>query len=154
MEAAPPSVAGYVAADGELRIGAVLDALRHRGSTTVLPRMDGEQMTFHVVASDDDLVPGDWGLSEPRADAPIVTPESLDVVLTPLVAFDADLNRAGRGRGYYDRHFAFLTADPRPTAPRLVGVAHDLQQVESVPTHQHDVRLDAVVTPSQVFGAL
>ena len=147
-------MAGYVAADGELRIAAVLDALRSSGSTVVLPRMDADRMTFHVVTSDDDLVQGDWGLSEPRSDAPVVEPQELDLVLTPLVAFDADLNRAGRGRGYYDRHFAFLNAAPRPATPRLVGVAHDLQRVESVPTHEHDVRLDAVVTPSHLYGTL
>ena len=154
LDSPPSTIAGYVAADGELRIGGVLDALRARGARVALPRMEGDRMTFHVVASDAELVPGAWGLTEPRSNAPVIQPQSLDLVLTPLVAFDANRNRIGRGRGYYDRHFAFLNAGPRPPTPRLIGVAHDLQLVEAVPVHDHDVRLDAVVTPSELFGAL
>ena len=150
----PPMVAGYIAADGELRIDGVLDALRARGSTVALPRLDGDRMTFHVVATDDDLVPGEWGLTEPRADAPVAAPEALHLVLTPLVGFDRARHRIGRGRGYYDRHFAFLNSDPRPRLPRMVGIAHDVQLVDALPIHDHDVRLDAVVTPTTILGTL
>ncbi|MEM7285577.1 MAG: 5-formyltetrahydrofolate cyclo-ligase [Actinomycetota bacterium] len=154
LESPPETAAGYVAADGEVRIGSTLDSLRERGTTIVLPRMADDRMTFHVVGSDEELVPGAWGLTEPRADAPVIAPETLEIVLTPLVGFDAARNRIGRGRGYYDRHFAFLNADPRPATPRLIGVAHDLQLVDRLPVHDHDVRLDAVVTPSRLHGAL
>lgn len=111
-------------------------------------------MSFHVVRSEDDLVAGEWGLTEPRSDTPTVPPTAIEVVLTPLVGFDRDRNRIGRGRGYYDRHFAFLNDDPRPDQPRLIGIAHDLQLVEALPVHAQDVRLDAVVTPSALHGTL
>lgn len=150
----PHRVAGYIAADGELRVGAALDAFRSSGSTVVLPRIDSERMTFHVVESDDDLVAGEWGLTEPRAHAPLVEPETIELVLTPLVGFDRERNRIGRGRGYYDRHFAFLNRQPRPALPRMIGIGHDLQLVDALPVHEHDVRLDAVVTPSAVHGTL
>ena len=132
----------------------VLDALRESGSTIVLPRMDSEEMTFHVVGSGDDLVPGEWGLTEPHEDTPVMPAEAIDVVLTPLVGFDRACNRIGRGRGYYDRHFSFLNDVPRPPRPRLIGIAHDLQLVEQLPVHAHDVRLDAVVTPTALHGTL
>lgn len=154
MDDPPEVVAGYIAADGEVRITKVLDTLRSLGSTVALPRMEGDRMTFHVVVSHDELVPGAWGLIEPSPDAPVISPESLTVVLTPLVGFDRHCNRIGRGRGYYDKHFSFLNTEPRPTRPRLIGIAHDLQLVDRLPIHPHDVRLDAVVTPSALHGTL
>lgn len=67
-----------------------------------------------------------------------VTP---DVVLLPLVAFDALGYRIGYGGGYFDRTLAALS--PRPFT---VGVGFELARVESVRPEAHDVRLDAIVT--------
>jgi 5-formyltetrahydrofolate cyclo-ligase len=64
-----------------------------------------------------------------------------DVVLLPLVAFDAQGYRIGYGGGYFDRTLVALS--PRPFA---VGVGFELARVESVRPEPHDVRLDAIVT--------
>ncbi|MBI5783850.1 MAG: 5-formyltetrahydrofolate cyclo-ligase [Rhodocyclales bacterium] len=64
-----------------------------------------------------------------------------DVVLLPLVAFDASGYRIGYGGGYFDRTLATLS--PRPFA---VGVGFELARVESVRPEPHDIRLDAIVT--------
>ena len=151
---APGVVAAYVAADGEVDLAPVIADLRSQGSDIVLPRLaaDAPAMTFHRVADDAQLVAGDWGLTEPPATAPVVDPRRIDVVLTPLVGFDQACNRIGRGRGYYDRHFAFLAGAPRPARPWLVGVAHEFQLVEDLPVGPHDIALDAVVTPTGVRG--
>lgn len=77
------------------------------------------------------------GIPIPAGDQTI-TP---DVVLLPLVAFDALGYRIGYGGGYFDRTLAALS--PRPFA---VGVGFELARVESVRPEAHDVRLDALVT--------
>ncbi len=147
-------VAGYSATDGELSPQACLAAVRDSGATTVYPRIADDRMTFHVVSSEADLVEGDWGLLEPRVGAIAVPPTEIDVVLTPLVGFDARCGRLGRGKAYYDRAFAFLLDADRPRRPVLVGLAHGCQEVEVLPLAAHDVRLDAVVTPAELFGTL
>ncbi len=154
VDAAPARVAAYVAADGEIEIAGVLDALRTNGTAVALPRLaaDGPTMAFHLVADDHDLVPGEWGLLEPPPTAPVLDSRTIDVVLTPLVGFDEHRNRIGRGRGYYDRHFAFLADEARPTTPVLVGIAHELQLVPELPVRDHDIPLDTVVTPERVRG--
>lgn len=91
---------------------------------------------------------------EPPADAPVVVPADIDVVLVPLVGFDVALNRIGRGKAYYDRAFSFLANSARPTSPHLVGLAHELQRVDRLDAQDHDIRLDAVVTPSAIYGDL
>lgn len=64
-----------------------------------------------------------------------------DLVIVPLVAGDSMCNRIGYGKGYYDQ---FLSQFPRPT----IGVAFDVQIVESVPTEPGDIELDMIVTES------
>lgn len=75
----------------------------------------------------------------------LVPPESIDLVLVPCVAFDADRNRLGWGAGYYDR---FL-----PQCPRAVKIAaaYDVQRVDSIPTDEFDVRMDVVVTERKIY---
>jgi len=94
-------------------------------------------MRFLAWETEATLVAGPFGLSQPAADAIELRP---DVILTPLVAFDAKLDRLGQGAGYYDRAFERF-----PDAWRI-GVAWSMQQVEHLPTEPWDMRLHAVVT--------
>jgi 5-formyltetrahydrofolate cyclo-ligase len=134
------SVAGYVATDGELDPGPVLAAARAAGKTVVLPSMEAEEMVFRVDVGE--RVTDRMGLQGPPPGAPQVAPPQVDLVLVPLVVADVRGGRAGRGKGYYDRAFAFRRTLAPP--PRLVGLAHACQLVEAVPMRGHDVRLDAV----------
>lgn len=134
------TVAGYVAADGELDPGPVLAAARAAGKALVLPSMEAGVMVFRVDVGE--RVTDRMGLRGPPPDAPHVEPADLDLVLVPLVVADARGGRAGRGKGYYDRAFAFRRTSAPP--PWLVGLAHACQLVDEVPMRGHDVRLDAV----------
>jgi 5,10-methenyltetrahydrofolate synthetase len=94
-------------------------------------------MVFRPWALDTPMTEDRHGIPIPAGDA-TVTP---DVVLLPLVAFDALGYRIGYGGGYFDRTLAALS--PRPMA---VGVGFEQARVESVRPEPHDVRLDAIVT--------
>lgn len=83
------------------------------------------------------LVAGPFGLRVPDAHWPEVVP---DVILTPLLAFDAKLDRLGQGAGHYDRAFA-----EHPHAWR-VGVAWSVQRVEALVPDAWDIPLHAIVT--------
>lgn len=151
---APGIAAATLATDGEVSVAPVVTRLRALGWRIAYPRIADDAMTFHLVDDDGELILGRWDLLEPEADAPMVAPAELDLVLVPLVAFDAGCHRMGRGKAYYDRAFAFLRSRRRPASPMLVGVAHDVQETAAVPVASHDVRLDAVVTPTTVHGEL
>ncbi|PKO82862.1 MAG: 5-formyltetrahydrofolate cyclo-ligase [Betaproteobacteria bacterium HGW-Betaproteobacteria-11] len=72
-----------------------------------------------------------------------------DIVLLPLVAFDAAGFRLGYGGGYFDRTLAALA--PRPLA---VGVGFELARTASIHPQPHDLPLDAIITEAgAVFGA-
>jgi len=76
----------------------------------------------------------------------------LDLVLVPLVGFDADGNRLGMGAGFYDRHFAFLRHRSAWRRPLLIGLGFELQRVDRLPAGPHDVPLWGVVTERRIHG--
>jgi 5-formyltetrahydrofolate cyclo-ligase len=85
------------------------------------------------------------------ASAPL-DPRWLDLVLVPLVGFDARGTRLGMGAGFYDRHFAFLRHRRAWQRPRLLGVAFDVQRVDHIDAFDHDVTLWGVVTERGIYG--
>jgi 5-formyltetrahydrofolate cyclo-ligase len=95
--------------------------------------------------SDTDLYRNEIGLYEP-ADGNVIAANELDIVITPLVAFDNRLNRVGMGGGCFDRSFAFLKHRKIFYRPKLVGVAFECQRVEKVNANPWDIRLFQIIT--------
>lgn len=110
--------------------------------TWVFPRVvspaDGH-MHFYAAPEPADWVRGVYGILEPPATT-LIRDADIEVVITPLVAFDARGNRLGAGGGYYDRFFARW-----PHIHRL-GVAYAFQQYPIVPVRSWDQPLHQVVT--------
>ena len=147
-------VAFYFANDGELDPLALLLRALQRGKRCYLPVLSAhhpDKVIFSPFHADDSLVSNRWGILEPgRLTRRLVKPYSLDLVLVPLVGFDATCNRMGMGKGFYDRTFAYRQRSGFQR-PRLVGLAYEIQRVKELPVNAWDVPLDAVVTESAVY---
>ena len=106
------------------------------------------RLWFVPWAAGDPLVRNRFGIAEPRParDRRPIAPHALDLVLTPLVAFDRNCRRMGMGGGYYDRSFAFLGRRRHWNKPRLLGLAYGFQEVETLPVRPWDVPLAGVAT--------
>lgn len=147
----PESVALYWPIGSECETAALIVQARLMGAEIGLPAViDGSRMLFRRYQAGDRLVAEKFGTSAPSAGAPLVEP---DVIVMPLLAFDRLGERLGYGRGYYDRAInALREAGQRP---RLLGIAFSVQEVPSIPTEPHDVRLDWIVTETETieFGA-
>jgi 5-formyltetrahydrofolate cyclo-ligase len=102
-------------------------------------------MQFAAIAPTSDLEPNSYGIAEPRP-VELIDPRALDLVLTPLVAFDRFGNRIGVGAGYYDRCFAFLRNRRHWLKPKLLGTAYSLQRIDPVEPNSWDVPLWGAVT--------
>jgi len=109
-----------------------------------LPRIHQQQMSFHQWQDQADLFENQFGILEPPACAPPISPQHLDLVLMPLVAFDQSGHRIGMGGGYYDRLFQFRQYQTAP--PLLIGLAYAFQETNEIITQSWDVSMDAVVT--------
>ena len=143
----------YAHFGSELPTTALRALARQRGCRLYLPRIanfSARSMEFRR----------DFGRPLPRnrlgIDEPLGTPSldvaRMDLLLMPLLGFDAAGNRLGNGAGYYDRLLgAHLDGTARRTAsrwrrPLLVGLAFECQRLEHIEAAPHDVPLDAVIS--------
>ena len=135
-------VSAYVAIGDEPDPTPLTDALRARGHQIALPRVVGKgaALAFHLHEKGVALIPGVFGLSQPGADWPLAIP---DVLIVPLLAFDAEGNRLGYGAGFYDRTLRGLRSTRKILA---VGFALAGLEVAHVPHHDGDETLDMMVT--------
>lgn len=140
-------IALFMSADGEIDTAPLLEGLLRLGKACYLPVLEQDTVTlqFRRYLPDRPLVTNFFGLQEPDEDAEVIAPEDLDTVFMPLVGFDLAGNRLGMGKGYYDRTFAFVTAD-RSTGPALIGLAHECQRVEYLEAADWDVPLGGILT--------
>jgi 5-formyltetrahydrofolate cyclo-ligase len=96
------------------------------------------------------MVLNHFGIEEPRLNVQQVLPVSrLDIIFTPLVAFDATGQRLGMGGGFYDRTLQdWESAYLQQCGPYPIGLAHDCQRVDALPVQEWDVPLPEIITPS------
>lgn len=152
------NLAVYLANDGEIDPLPVALLAQKMGKNVYLPvlhPLNKGQLAFFRWQEDTQLSCNRFGILEPASslyawrypDYCLV--QALDVILMPLVGFDQQGNRLGMGGGFYDR-----TLEPPLAAfkrPKLIGLAHECQQVLSLPVRSWDLPMHQVVTPQQII---
>jgi len=96
-----------------------------------------------------ELIPGTWGILEPPQSTwgkKEVSPEQLDLVMVPGVAFDRQGGRLGNGAGYYDR----LLQEVRPDT-ELTAVCYESQICDKIIMEKHDVYIDTILTEQNCY---
>ena len=149
-------IAGFLPFDGEIDPTAALKTARSMGKQTYLPVLLGKQrpMLFAPYTEASTFKKNWFNIPEPDvAQEDMIAPEQLDLVLTPLVAFDETGTRLGVGGGFYDRSFAFLLSEPRISKRTvLLGLAYELQKTTTpLPRRDWDVPLDAIITEADFY---
>ena len=89
--------------------------------------------------------PAILGIPAPSEDAPIVSPEALDLIVVPALTFDIEGFRLGYGGGYYDRYLKDIPA-------YTVGIARHRLLRQKVPKEPHDIAVKCLVTEEEVFA--
>ncbi len=137
-------VSGFSAINDELDPLPLMMRLQATGYRLALPVLQGtgQPLLFRSWQPGNPVVTKRWGIREPLPEAPLVQP---DVILVPLLAFDAEGYRLGYGGGYYDRTLAEARAGRSVIA---IGLGYDSQEVPAVPHDDFDQQLDWVLTPS------
>ena len=140
-------IAGFMPLKSEINPLPLLQKLAGAGARLALPAIAGRGKPL-IMRAWEFGAPLDrvqWGIREPKPDAPEVEP---DILLVPLLAFDRAGYRLGYGAGYYDMTIHRLRALKPVTA---VGIAFAAQEVPKIPTTPRDERLDLVLTEREVI---
>jgi len=138
-------IALYLSFDGEISTEKLIKTLWAQGKQVYLPVLhpfNPNHLLFLRYLPDTPMLKNKFGIWEPKLNVQSVLPlEELDILFTPLVAFDKQGNRLGMGGGFYDRtlqHWQKSSFIP-------VGLAHQCQQVEQLPTEAWDVPLHQIL---------
>ena len=145
--AAGAAVSGYAPLKSEIDPLPLLTQLARRGHAIALPFVEaaGRPLRLKRWQPGEKLTAGQFGVRQPSSEAEDLNP---DILLVPLVAFDLEGYRLGRGGGFYDRTIEEL----RARGPVLtVGLGFAAQNILRVPREAHDQRLDWIVTEEGAF---
>jgi 5-formyltetrahydrofolate cyclo-ligase len=140
------SIACYLSTYDEVDPSAIIDRAwraKKRVSAPVTDNRGG--MKFRHLTPDTQLERNIFGIWEPVS-GPFIAAKSIDLVITPVVAFDNDRHRIGMGGAYFDRCFAFLKNRRFWYRPKMIGLAFDCQKVEKIVPNPWDIRLYKLFT--------
>lgn len=147
------TVSLFLSFDGELNTRPLIERLWQAGKSIYLPVLhpfSRGNLLFLRYSAESEMVLNHFGIEEPRLNVQQVLPVSrLDIIFTPLVAFDATGQRLGMGGGFYDRTLQdWESAYLQQCGPYPIGLAHDCQRVDALPVQEWDVPLPEIITPS------
>jgi 5-formyltetrahydrofolate cyclo-ligase len=137
MEFEAKTIASYAPLSTEPDVSEFNDWVVATGRALCLPRVVGANIEFAI----GETAPGVFAISEPLGDA--VEPDAIDLVLVPALAIDADGNRLGKGKGYYDRALGAFKC------PKF-AVIFDSEYLEQLPSEKHDQPVDGAISPSAI----
>jgi 5-formyltetrahydrofolate cyclo-ligase len=140
-------VSGFMPIKAEINPLPLLRKLAEAGARLALPVIAGrgKPLVMRSYAFGQALNEGQWGIREPKDDAPEIDP---DILIVPLAAFDRNGHRIGHGAGYYDMTINRLRSLKTVIA---VGIGYAAQEIPEVPATPRDARLDLVLTERDVI---
>ena len=135
----------YFPINNEVDTTELIKYLWKHNKTVIMPRTDFENKTLKnsIITSFDQLEETTFSMMEPKAYLDSFTGH-IDIVLVPGVAFDRSTNRMGYGGGFYDR---FLNT----TSAIKIALSHHFQLMDSIPSEEHDVRMDYIITEEEII---
>ncbi|MCH9645002.1 MAG: 5-formyltetrahydrofolate cyclo-ligase [Gammaproteobacteria bacterium] len=140
-------IAAYVALGREVDCTLLFEHIfSHQDKKLYLPVM-AEGMQFYEYQQQESFSYNHFNFAEPPvADKQAFDVLQLDLIILPLVGFDEQGNRIGRGAGHYDRILECAHQKAVEKRPLLVGVAYQFQKVSTIEADEWDIPLDYVIT--------
>ncbi len=133
----------YIDFRNEVATRKLIETCWNLNKAVAVPKIDGSNMEFYYISSWDDLSSGHWGILEPDQGM-LAEGESVCVIM-PGAVFDRKRNRIGYGKGYYD---SYLRLHPDY---QTIALAFELQMEESIPSEDHDILPQYIITEEQVY---
>jgi 5-formyltetrahydrofolate cyclo-ligase len=138
----------YVSYDNEVSTHEMIKESLKMKKQIIVPKVD---VTSHTILCStllqwDDLLTCAYNILEPRQECVNeVSPETVDLMILPGVAFDPQGNRIGHGKGYFDRLLE------KKTHAAHLGLAFEFQMVTMIPSEKHDRKVDKIITEDRII---
>jgi 5,10-methenyltetrahydrofolate synthetase len=137
----------YAPIRGEPGLTSLVQRVVASGGRHALPVVveHGKPLVFRLWAPGEPLERGVWNIPQPPPQAEAVLP---DVVIAPIVGYDAECYRLGYGGGFFDRTLAAM-----PKHPRVFGVGYAHAALATIHPQPHDIPMRAIVTESGIIAS-
>lgn len=130
------SVFTYVSTEIEADTRRLIKYCLERGIPVAVPVSGDTELTFYYISRSEDLIPGRFGILEPKRDR-IAAADERTLCVVPALCADGNGFRLGYGRGYYDR---FLSGFHGTS----VILCYEAFRRE-VPCEPHDIKADLTI---------
>jgi len=141
------NLSSYYPTSFEVNILKIFEIANFRKYKILLPVIKGNKtMKFYKWQKNEVLTINKYGLVEPLDFQKDNMP---DVILVPLLAYDAEKNRLGYGGGYYDRYLKGYLKDRKNTI--TVGIAFSFQKCSRIPISTNDIKLNYILTEQGIL---
>lgn len=147
-------IAFYLAEDGEIATNIAIHHAWQAKKHVYLPRLSPyeNELFFARYTPRISMKNNRFGIAEPAVSIKkCKRAHQLQLIFMPLVGFDMQGNRLGMGGGFYDRTLHFRNHQKKWKHPKLIGLAHECQQLEQVPVEQWDIPLDGILTEKKYY---
>lgn len=141
-------IACYLPFRSEFDTAPIIEMLFQHQKNCYLPVLNVADRSLYFVhyGEGDALDKNRFEILEPIDHTQKILPQTLDLILMPLIAFDKHGNRLGTGGGYYDRTLVDLRDS---TKPLLIGLGYAAQEAEHLPVDPWDIALDGILTEKE-----
>jgi 5-formyltetrahydrofolate cyclo-ligase len=136
----------YISFNQEVLTNGIIEHAWKSGKKVAVPKTYKKpNMDFCYIESFDELELSNYGIPEPPAHH--VADDENILILMPGLAFDRNFNRVGYGGGYYDKYLS----DHKNKTFTKVALGFDFQLVPYIESDEHDIKLDIIITPSNII---
>ena len=141
----------FVSFRSEVNTYPIIEKSMQLGKTVATPRVNLSTKNMDACIIDDvftSLEEGYYGIPEPVKSCKIVDYRSIELIITPGLAFTVRGERLGYGGGFYDR---FMERHSHATSSALT---YDRFILKELPVKDHDLPVDYVITESGIKAAM
>jgi 5-formyltetrahydrofolate cyclo-ligase len=145
------TIFAYSSIRNEIACDYLIEKAISDGKKVALPRVissdDDNEMQFFYCLEVENLEEGFMGISEPEEDySNLAVPSEKTLIVLPGLAFGRNFGRIGYGKGFYDRYLSLYEENVQS-----VAVCYDFQLLDKVPTDEHDIPANVIITPSETL---
>ena len=135
----------FVSAGREIDTRPILEQTLADGKMLCVPLCVADGiMELRAIRDLKELFPGAYGILEPPADSPALSPDQIDLAVIPCVTCSREGRRLGRGGGYYDRFLAHYRG-------AAVLLCRERLLRQEIPFGVHDYPIPWVLTEAGLF---